>query len=284
MADTLFWDPTQPTPYSQNGQIIGATAAAGNPAAIPFTPFDNVDQFFRTGSTFENNISLSGGDETQGFRLSLGALNQNGIVPLSSFDRYTTKLSGQTQLSAKFTIAGSVTYINSGGNRVQQGSNTSGLMLDLLRTPISFDNSNGADDPEDPSAYLLEDGTQRNYRGGVGYDNPYWTINQNPFIDDVNRVYGFGEVGYTPFEWLRVTERLGNDFYSDRRTQQFAIGSATLPSGQTSEQDYFFRSVNNDLFATASKSFSDNFAGSLTIGNNIFLVAINNRYTFREMS
>jgi outer membrane receptor protein involved in Fe transport len=43
-----------------------------------------------------------------------------------------------------------------------------------------------------------------------------------------------------------------------------------LPSGQTSEQDYFFRSVNNDLFATASKSFSDNFAGSLTIGNNIF--------------
>ena len=35
------------------------------------------------------------------------------------------------------------------------------------------------------------DGSQRNYRAGGGYDNPYWTINMNPFTDQVNRLFGY---------------------------------------------------------------------------------------------
>jgi TonB-linked SusC/RagA family outer membrane protein len=267
-ADTLFWDPTQPTPYNQYGELIGATEAAGVPEAIPFTPYDNLDQFFRTGNTFENNISLSGGNDNGGFRVSFGALKQNGVVPLSDFQRYTTTLSGSMKLSPKFSTAGSVTYVKSGGNRVQQGSNLSGLMLDLLRTPISFDNSNGSDDPTDPSAYILEDGSQRNYRAGVGYDNPYWTINQNPFIDDVNRVYGFAELNYNAYNWLKLTERIGGDFYTDRRNQIFAVGSRAFPDGQIFKQDYFYRQINNDLLGTASHQFSDKFSASLTLGFN----------------
>ncbi|MCY7408877.1 MAG: SusC/RagA family TonB-linked outer membrane protein [Chitinophagales bacterium] len=267
----LYWDPEQTTDFNQYGQLVQTTSPdTFGHSLIPFTPYDNVDQFFRTGHTFENNISLSGGGDNGGFRISFGSLRQDGIVPLADFNRYTAKLAGETRISSKFSIAGSVTYINSGGTRTQTGSNLSGLMLDLLRTPISFDNSNGKDDPIDPSAYIFADGTQRNYRGGVGYDNPYWTINQNPFQDDVNRVYGFGEVNYSPWSWLRITERLGNDFYSDRRTQQFAINSRAYTAGQIFLQDYFYRHVNNDIFATATKDFSDMFTSSLTLGSNLY--------------
>lgn len=270
-ADTLFWDPAQPSEFNQYGELVGQTEAAAISTEIPFTPYDNVDQFFTTGQTFENNLALSGGTDNSGFRISFGSLRQQGIVPLSTFNRYTAKLAGETRLSSKFSIGGGVTYVKSGGSRVQTGSNTSGLMLGLLRTPISFDNSNGLSDPSDPAAYILADGvTQRNYRGGGGYDNPYWTINQNPFVDDVNRVYGYGEVNFTPWTWLKLTERLGNDFYSDRRNQHFAIGSRTLPAGQIFQQDYFYRHVNNDILATASKDFSDKFSASLTVGNNIY--------------
>ncbi|MEO5675328.1 MAG: SusC/RagA family TonB-linked outer membrane protein [Chitinophagales bacterium] len=273
--DTLFWDPNQSTPFNQYGQLVGAQAAGAINtdsffAPIPFTPYNNLDQFFRTGNTFENNIALSGGSDNGGFRISFGSLQQDGIVPLSAFNRYTAKLAGEMKISPKFGIGGSVSYIKSGGSRVQTGSNTSGLMLDLLRTAISFDNSNGSDDPSDPSAYIFADGTQRNYRGGLGYDNPYWTINQSPFVDDVNRIFGYGEVNYTPWSWLKITDRIGNDFYSDRRNQHFAINSATLPAGQVFQQDYFYRHVNNDILATASKDFSDKFSTSLTVGHNIF--------------
>src|SRR5262245_19365433 len=105
-------------------------------------------------------------------------------------------------------------------------------MLDLLRTPISFDNSNGQDDPELESAYLLPNGTQRNYRAGVGYNNPYFTINADPFNDNVNRMYGYAEVNYSPFTWLKATDRIGTDFYSDNRTQQFALQDRSYPLGR----------------------------------------------------
>ena len=112
-------------------------------------------------------------------------------------------------------------------------------MLGLLRTPISFDNSYGTEDPTDPTAYIYADGTQRNYRGGGGYDNPYWTINQNPFNDDVNRMFGNAEIQYDPASWINITYRVGADFYSDRRKYVFAINSRALPAGQINDDQIF---------------------------------------------
>ena len=64
---------------------------------------------------------------------------------------------------------------------MQNGSNTSGVMLGLLRTSPNFDNSAGFEFP---------DGKQRAYRGGSIYDNPFFTVNKNFATDEVNRVIG----------------------------------------------------------------------------------------------
>ncbi|MBK6837816.1 MAG: TonB-dependent receptor plug domain-containing protein [Bacteroidetes bacterium] len=237
-GDTTYWDPNQPTPFNQYGQMVGATAAANTPGAIKYHPYDNVNDFFRTGFSMENNIAVSGGNDLSTFRISFSRLKDEGIVPLSNFNRYSLSLAGSSTITTKLTASGSITYTKSGGRRVQQGSNLSGLMLDLLRNTPSFDISNGNSDPEATSAYLLPDGTQRNYRGGVAYDNPYWTINQNPFNDDVNRMYGSIQTDYKANSWLSFTYRLGSDFYNDRRKQFFAIGSGAFPDGQVFHQKF----------------------------------------------
>lgn len=282
--DSVFWNTNSPTKFDTHGQLTSWANAHDSTGAlidgmIPFVPYDNVDQFFRTGNTFENNLALSGGNDNSTYRFSFSSLSQNGIVPLSDFTRYTAKLSGSANLSTKFSASGSVSYIKSGGQRVQQGSNLSGLMLDLLRTPISFDNSNGSSDPTEDSAYIFSDGTQRNYRGGGGYDNPYWTINQNPFIDDVNRMYGFGQIDYDATSWLKLTYRLGTDFYTDHRNQFFAINSRALPSGQVFTQDEFYRHFNSDLLATATHDFSEDLTGNLTVGTNMYAQTTRSSYT-----
>ncbi|MBK6445676.1 MAG: TonB-dependent receptor plug domain-containing protein [Bacteroidetes bacterium] len=228
-GDTTYWDPNQPTPFNQYGQMVGATAAANTPGAIKYHPYDNVNDFFRTGFSMENNIAVSGGNDLSTFRISFSRLKDEGIVPLSNFNRYSLSLAGSSTITTKLTASGSITYTKSGGRRVQQGSNLSGLMLDLLRNTPSFDISNGNSDPEATSAYLLPDGTQRNYRGGVAYDNPYWTINQNPFNDDVNRMYGSIQTDYKANSWLSFTYRLGSDFYNDRRKQFFCNRFRSLP-------------------------------------------------------
>ncbi|MEI7802413.1 MAG: SusC/RagA family TonB-linked outer membrane protein, partial [Bacteroidota bacterium] len=294
-GDTIFWDPNQTSLFNKNGELVGKTDAhytdslaafgltSANPdsliATMPFSPFDNVGTFFKTGHTWENNLSLSGGSDVSAFRFSFSSLKQEGIVPNADFKRYTAKMSGQTKLSSKMSASGSATYSNSGGLRIQQGSNTSGLMLGLLRTPISFDNSNGVTDVTDPAAYILADGRQRNYRGGGGYDNPYWTINQSPFNDNVNRVYGYGQVDYLPVSWLNLTYRLGTDNYSDYRKQYFAIGSRTLPGGQIFIQQFNYFHLNSDIIATATKKFSDNLDGGLTIGQNMYSQRSKSIYT-----
>ena len=59
-------------------------------------------------------------------------------------------------LQKRYTTSGSINYINSGGNRMQQGSNISGIMLGLLRTPVTFDDANGYSDPVNtPDAYTF---------------------------------------------------------------------------------------------------------------------------------
>jgi TonB-linked SusC/RagA family outer membrane protein len=279
--DTLSWDNNSPDPnnpyiYDNNGAIVSSNDPSAREAV---TPYDNYRNFFQTGLTTDNSLSLSGGNAGTTYRFSIGNTNTKGIVPLSSWGRTTAKFAGESQLTNRLRTAASVGYSNSGGRRVQTGSNTSGLMLGLLRTPITFDNSNGVTDPADEAAYIFSDGTQRNYRGGGGYDNPYWTINKNPFTDEVNRIYGFTSVSYDVTNWLNVFYRVGTDTYSDERQQVLALGSRSAPAGRLYYEKHNYRHINSDLWVTAQRDFTEKLSGSLLVGNNLFSKSYSKIYT-----
>lgn len=267
LADTMYWDGDTTYRFDSHGRLVGQNDPA---AKEKFVPYDNEDLFFRTGVSAENYFAITGGGDQGTYRLSFSDFREKGVIPLSNWARSTVTLNGDVNISPKVSSAGSITYLHSGGDRVQQGSNLSGLMLDLWRTPISFDNTNGTDDPEDPKAFQFEDGTQRNYRGGVGYDNPFWSINKNPFSDDVNRAYGSLQFNYKPVTWLDIMYRLGGDFYSDRRKQAFDVYSRANPAGQIFEDHQFYRHYNSDLFVTASGKLASNLNGSLLVGWDVF--------------
>ena len=90
-------------------------------------------------------------------------------------------------------------------------------MLGLLRTPPTFNNAAGYVFSSD---YLLPDGSpvpsagnERSYRHGIYYDNPYWTANENHYMDAVNRLIGSAQVDYLANKWLSFTYRIGMDWY-----------------------------------------------------------------------
>ncbi|MTI31434.1 SusC/RagA family TonB-linked outer membrane protein [Xanthovirga aplysinae] len=262
--------------FDSNGNIVHKDDASATNEAVP--AFNNAEDFFQTGIKTEHAINLSGGKENLTYFASVARLDQESIIPENTFERTSLRVSTTAKLN-KFSVDQSVAYVNSGGRRIQQGSNTSGLMLGLLRTAPTFDNSNGVSDPTDPRSYLMPDGTQRNYRGGGGYDNPYWAINQNPFHDNVNRVMGYMKVGYQPFDFLNVSYRLGADVISDKRTQVFAIRSATLPDGQIIEDAYFNSEVNGDFLVNFNKTFNENIGVNVTVGHNFNIRKMENNYT-----
>ena len=261
-----------------NGNLVLATDPSAK-ANLTANAYDNVGNFFQTGTTLNNTLALSGGDKISNFYISIGNTTTNGIIPKNTFAKTSIKLSGETKLGSKVTASGSVNYVRSGGDRVQQGSNTSGVMLGLLRGATSFDNSNGhgKDGYKFQDAYMYPDGTQRRYY--AAYDNPYWTVNQNLFNDQVDRVIGNLSLVYKPTKEVTIAYKLGDDFYSDRRKGHFAIYSANAPDGQQQVDNHYSNSLNSDLTVNFNKELFTDFNVNITVGNNMYQTYYQQLYT-----
>lgn len=278
--DTLFWDGTDNNPYDKNGLVIGATEAPGYPNARPMTAYDNLGNVFQTGVTNQANFSVDGGNEDANFRFSMSDLKQEGVIPKNTYDRTTFRLSSGLKLTDKLNVQSSASFVKTEAYRIQQGSNTSGLLLGLLRTSPSFDNANGLENPADStSSYTMPDGTQRNYRGGGGYDNPFWIINNAPRTDETNRFNGSLNINYNLDPWLNFNATVGTDFYSDRRIQNFEIGSRTAVSGRIIEDDYFFRNLDAYFNINGSGSLSDKINLGYLVGLNLYDEKVENFFT-----
>ena len=166
-GDTSYqWDP--------NGSLVPVGTGNGVPA-VAYNPYD----FFQAAPAIENHFSISNGEGNTDYYFSISNLDKEGIIPNNKFERVTARLSGGTTFKDKFKIRTNLSWTNTDETQIQKGSNVSGIMLGLLRTPPTFDNSAG---------YEFSDGSQRNYRNGGGYDNPYWAANNIAYERDINRV------------------------------------------------------------------------------------------------
>jgi len=241
--------------FDPDGQIVGKNDPNANGQAVNiYDPYD----FFQTGVTTNNSISLVGGSEVANFYFSFSDNNSKGIVPNNTFRRNTFKLSGETKLTDKFKIAGNANYMISAGDRIQQGSNTSGVMLGLLRTPPTFNNNAGyilgASDPSGNPT-----GSQRNYRHGGGYDNPYWTSVMNKYNDRVNRFIGSVQADWYATNWLSFTYRVGIDWWDRKVKDEMAMYSRTYPAGWIKESSELNKDFNSDLMAIIQKELFTDF-------------------------
>ena len=248
--------------YDNGGRLVPAGTGNG----IAARAYDNYN-FFVNGITTDINLSVSGGSEKIKYFVSAGKNDQTGTSPLENFGRksFRANLSGQINDKLKLTVSG--TYVNSGGRRVQRGSNISGIMLGLLRTTPTFDNGNGLSGREAASntgVYELPDGTQRSYRGGI-YDNPFWTVAKNPSFDDVNRFIGNIQIDYKFNDWLNLKGQYGYDRFSDVRKSGIDINSATDRNGSVTNRTEFNTDINTQLILTANKDLNE----KITIGGSV---------------
>ena len=254
--------------YDVNGRLV--PKGTGNGVAA--RGYDNVNNFFVNGKTWDNNLSVSGGNDKSTYYLSVGNLTSSGIVPNSDWGRTTIKVTADTKITDKLKTGVSATISNSGGVRLQRGSNISGLALGLFRTTPSFDAGNGKigqEAADDPSSYQLPDGTQRGYRAGI-YDSPYWTVNKNQTNDNVNRVIGNISLSYEITNWLTASYKIGMDHYTDK-TKGFAdINSASFKTGQINNIDINSTDINSDFLLIFNKEVSSDLSISAILGHNFY--------------
>ena len=229
----------------------------------------NVADFFQTGISYINNVSLSGGGDNSDFRLSLSNVKETGIIPETKLDRYTIAFNGGRELSKNLSSRVSVNYIKTKGTgRPAQASNNSNTIISsifgLPRVVDINDVKNNVylpipDAVTGPQRFLTTDKTG---------NNPYWIMQNNKNNNFVDRLIATATITYKPLTWLTINDNLGTDFYTENRFSTVRNGTAGFLPGQFTTTDIFSRTTNNDLTVTAETKVKD-FGLKLLVGNNV---------------
>ncbi|QJW92292.1 SusC/RagA family TonB-linked outer membrane protein [Spirosoma taeanense] len=235
------------------------------------------DAVFRTGTYFDNNVSLSGGNDKGNFYLSLGNLNQKGIFAgQSDYKRNSVRFNSTRQFNEIVRASANANYIQTTSNRIQKGDNTSGLYIGMLRSSPDFDSRYWKGSYyASPTAAAIRN-RQRSYRNYLGasanpsYNDPLWTINELTNLSEVSRLIMNSELVVTPKDWFSITARGGLDTYSDRRVTNNPVSSVVNSgAGQYEQQIISESELNLDVIGRASKDIGENVTSTLIVGFNI---------------
>ena len=233
----------------------------------------NWDSVFQTGTFWQNDVTISGGSENNTYFFSVSNLQQEGIIREANYDRTNMRLNYTAKLNDVISLSAKTAYTYTDSNRIQQSSNTAGVMLGLLRTSPDFDQRDYI------GTYTSSSGEEfirrhRSYRRQLGnssnpsYNNPLWTINEQVAQTLVNRFTVTPELTIRPTNWLQIITRANADVADDRRIYFFPIGSAGNPRliGAYQEDEIATRDLNLDVIGRANFDLTDNLNLSATLG------------------
>lgn len=233
----------------------------------------NFDKVFQTGITYDNRFTISTGGERGTFFLSGGHLTQDGIIKESFYKKTNFTVSTNQKLTDKLTTNIKANYIHTGSNRTQQGSNTAGLYLGLLRTSPDFDITDYKGNYHSSSGSITPS-RHRSYRRYLGnsdnaiYNNPLWTINEQQSTAKVNRFIGTADFNYAWNDNISTLLRGGVDYYVDTRVYFFpwyTAGSARR-YGLLNDEVINNQEFSADLITTFQYELMNNLNSNVVVG------------------
>ncbi|UAY57182.1 SusC/RagA family TonB-linked outer membrane protein [Arachidicoccus terrestris] len=297
------WGPAFTGEVQEWGQEVDGKRLTKPFSALP----DNIRNFFSTGFVTDNNVSIASGNEKASYYLGLNSVNSNGIYPgdYDTYNKYNVRFNGKAQLSNKFYSAISFNYSKIHQNQIGGGQGGGSVLSNLYQTPrdIPIDKMGDLNNKYYGYGYTDANGVPHNDEFGyygVYTMSPYYLLKNYKNYDDVDRISGSFTIGYNPTDWLNIVERVGTDFYSDRRrllepkyefypidpgtTGWYSAGDLQNSNGSYAENNITVGEVNHDLMITASHEFNKDFSGSLMVGNNIRQRSYTNDYTSTNQS
>lgn len=256
------------------GQEINGKQRVKPYSAIP----DNYKDFFDVGTAYNNNIAFSGGTEKSTYYLSIASLNSKGIVPSTTYDKYSMRFNGSSELSNHISTSFSASYTNIASSLPSGGQQSASIYDQLLQTPRDIPVVDGKDLTDPFNGYNDVTGKYGFY--GAYALNPYFTLENFKNYNNVDKLQGNFTVNYSQWSWLTITNRFGGDIYSDRRNEKwkkysyepidaFYNGNTQLYQGKYSEDNYNMTSYNNDLMFNFKRQLTSDISATLMVGQNV---------------
>jgi len=245
--------------------VTNALSQLGLPTTGTYQAYpDNVQDIFKSGSNMQHNLSVSGAHNSGNYTISYGNLMQNGVLDNNELTRHNLRANSIFQLSDRLSATVSAQYILSNSERTQIGNQLSNPLFRAWFLPRNYD---------------IKNLPYKNLAGANvyfdGIDNPFWTLENNLWSDQLNRTIGNVSLDYSVNDWISVSYKAGTDFYTqsiEAYDQIGAIGGAnTSAAGQggilnqtINSQDFY-----SYLNLSANRDLTDDIKMSLLLGNEV---------------
>ena len=234
--------------------------------------YDPRSDYFQTGITNTESVSLSTGTEKNQTYFSAAAINSDGIVPNNSYDRYNFTFRNTTSfLKDKMTLDVGASYVlQQDRNMVNQGIYSNPLTGAYL-VPRG-------DDWADASMYERYDPVDKISKQywpmgdcSMTMQNPYWVNYRNLRENRKDRYMFNASLSYQILDWLSVSGRIRLDNSHNTYTEkmyassnvQLTEGSSNGLYGITKTWD---RQTYGDVLVNINKSFGEDWSLQANIG------------------
>lgn len=231
---------------------------------------DNVKDFYETGITQTNNISIVNGGENSNFRLSVGNSDERGMIPFTEFKKFNVGFNGNMNLGEKLSAGINITYFNNKSDNLPiVGYSSQNVVQQFIWSArnVNYTDLKGwrnypLADPSSPAA-----GTPINWNTNF-QNNPYWQLETNINTFDQDRITGSTFLNYKITDNFSVNGKLMLDHYSQRETLRNEKGSNENIDGYYAEIGRRYSEINAETILSYSKSITDDFSLTLNAGMN----------------
>lgn len=252
-----------------NGNFVrGGDTSLYSGLPITATPFvsnpNNLKDFYNTGVTTINNLSVSNSFSTGNYRLSFTDLRSESIIPGVNLDRQTVTAKLHFRPSSKTQFNSSISYVNSSSdNRPSNGYGSENVNYSLVAWGPRSLNINSLRNYWQPGL----EGIQHFSYNYTFFDNPYFTLLENRNAFNRDRIFGNLQIKHNITPHLNVSLRTGMDYSSEKRQFQRNFSSNRFRNGGYAEHDVTFREVNTDFLVNYNNTFG-NFSVDVSVGGN----------------
>ena len=253
------------TPKFQNtyGNVPGEFASWGSKLDTP-TNYDPTD-FFQTGVTEINALTLTVGTAKNQTYASAAVTNAPGIMPESDYNRYNFSIRNTTKFfNDKLTLDLGASYI------IQNNKNfvASGQYFNPIPALWLFPRGENFDEVRmferwDPARNLTTQFWEQKYgQENLALQNPYWTQKRMNREARKQRYMLNGSLKYDILPWLYVIGRVrvdnSNIAYQEKFYASTILTLAGSKKGMFTDKRTLSRTTYADVMASMNKNFVDN--------------------------
>ena len=240
-----------------------------------FMGYNPADDYFQTGVTGTESVSLSTGTEKNQTYFSAAAVNSRGVVPNNGYDRYNFTFRNTTSfLDDKLKLDVGASYVmQKDRNMTNQGTYNNPLVGAYI-----FPRGN---DWNDVAMYERYDPARRLYTqywpvgdAGMTMQNPYWINYRNLRENNKDRYMLNAALTYDILDWLNVSGRIRVDNSSNDYTEKFYASTFTQLTGDSKNGLYGItktkdKQVYGDVLVNINKTFGENWSLQANAGASI---------------